>query len=146
MPHVTLTITADGLALPVMVGLTGKAVADQLSAGHPVSRPVLLSGVIDTATDITVVSARVLNQLGLISVAQSTTRGVGGSHPVDLFLVSLSIPPVGSLTQPLFAVDSLLVMGWSSPPPNIDVLIGLDVLLQLLTVLDGPRKMYTLAD
>jgi hypothetical protein len=146
MPHFTLTVTPDGLALAVMVGLTGQATSDLLSMGQPLPRPVLLQGIIDTASDLTVVSASVLSQLNLAPRAQHKTRSVAGSHPVRLFEVSLSIPPAGTLRASLLVLDQLLVMEWVSPPPNIAVLVGLDVLPHLWMFLDGPRKEFTIGD
>ncbi len=146
MPHVTLTVTPDGLTLPVVIGLTGKDSADLLAAGQLPPNPRLLRGAIDTATTITVVAASVLSQFGLKPLKSTTTQGIGGSHPVHLFEVSFRIPRVGPQQQSLFVLDYLVVMDWTSPPPGLDVLVGLDVLEQLWTFYDGPRKEFTLGD
>jgi hypothetical protein len=146
MPHVTLNVTSDGLELPVMIGLNGGAIAHLLSLGRPIPRPQLLRGAIDTATNITVVAAPVLRRFNLPQYGRGTTHGIGGPLRVQLFEVSLSIPPVGALSAPLFALDRILVMEWMTPAPNLDVLIGLDVLAHLLTILDGPRQQFTLGD
>jgi hypothetical protein len=146
MPHVTLTLTPEGLALPVVIGLSGKDSAALASAGQPVPTPVRLRGAIDTATNITVVSAAVLSQFGLVHVRDDSTWGVGGFLSVRLYEVSLSIPRMGALQQALLVLDHLVVMGWDSPPADIDVLVGLDVLEHLWTLYDGPRKEFTLGD
>jgi hypothetical protein len=147
MPHFTLSVTQDGLIVPVMVGLTGKDTTALVSLGQPVPRPVRLQGEIDTGSNITCVSARALSQLGL-TVASSAhrTHTVGGIQPANLFEVSLSIPPVGAMKAALLVLEHLWVMEWVSPPPGSEVLVGRDVLPHLLMLLDGPRMEFTLAD
>jgi len=58
-------------------------------------------------------------------------------------MVSLSIVgPTGmgpSLVQP-----SLEVVELTTPIPNIDVLLGMDVLLQCRLLIDGPARQFTL--
>jgi hypothetical protein len=110
MPHVTLKWTQDGLALPVMVGITGQATAVLVAAGKPVPRPVLLNGVIDSGTNITAVAAPVLASFGLIPSSSHFTHGIGGSLSVQLFDVSLSILPVGALQAPLLVLPELEIM------------------------------------
>jgi hypothetical protein len=146
MPHFTLKITPDGLALSVMVGLTGQATATLVSSNQPIPRPVLLQGLIDTASNVTAVAAPVLSQFGLIPLASTTTQGVGGSHPVRLFEVSLTIPRQGTLQAALLVLPVIEVMEWTSPPPGFEALVGLDVLAEMLMLLDGPRKEFTLGD
>src|SRR5262249_3373853 len=94
---------------------------------------------IDTATDITAVSAQVLSQFGLTPTARQTTRGVAGPHPVRLFEIRLSIPPVAPLRSSLLALPQLVVREWTSPPANIDALVGCDVLAHLSVILHGRR-------
>jgi hypothetical protein len=147
MPHATFPVTQDGYLVPVVVGLTGKDATALLSAGQPAPKPLLLQGEIDTGTNITCVSARALTHLALTPASTShSTRTVGGSLPVRLFEVSLSIPLTGRLQASLLVLDQLVVMEWSAPLPGNEVLIGRDVLPHLLALLDGPRNEFTLAD
>jgi hypothetical protein len=147
MPHVTLPVTPDGYLLPVVIGLSGQDSADLVAAAQPVPRPVLVQGEIDTGTNITCVAARVLNQLGLTAASTGhTTQTVGGTAQAQLFHVSLSIPPIGALQASLLVLDFLWVMAWTPPSPGSEVLVGRDVLPHLVTLLDGPRKEFTLFD
>jgi hypothetical protein len=147
MPHVTFQVTQDGYLVPVVVGLSGKDASALLSAGQPVPKPLVLQGEIDTGTNITCVSARALTRLGLTPSSTShSTQTVGGSLPVRLFEVSLSIPPTGRLQASLLVLEHLVVMEWAAPFPGNEVLIGRDVLPHLLALLDGPRSEFTLAD
>ena len=91
--------------------------------------------------------ARALTHLGLTPASTAhSTQTVGGSLPVRLFEVSLSIPPIGRLQASLLVLDHLVVMEWVAPLPGNEVLIGRDVLPHLLALLDGPRNEFTLAD
>ncbi len=146
MPHLTLALTSDGLEMAVMIGLTGKDIADLVATGQPVPRPILLRGVIDTGTNITVVAAAALSPFGLLPMGSGMAHTVSGSQPARLFEVSFSIPAVGRLTAPFLVLDRLEVMEWTAPPSGIEVLIGRDVLADLLTILDGPRQQFTLGD
>jgi hypothetical protein len=40
--------------------------------------------------------------------------------------------------------DNLLVMEMPSPIPGVEVLIGLDILLDCKLLLDGPARQFTL--
>jgi hypothetical protein len=147
MPHATFPVTQDGFLLPVVIGLTGLATRNLMSAGQPVPRPILLQGEIDTGSNITCVAARVLSQLGLSAASGShTTQTVAGSHAARLFEVSLGIPAVGALKSSLLVLEHLWVMEWTPPSPVTEVLIGRDVLPHLLMVIDGPRQEFTLGD
>jgi hypothetical protein len=125
-----------------MVGVKGQTAASLIAAGQPVPRPLLIRALIDTGTDITAIAASVLTQLGLSPVQQHTTQTVSGPVSVQLFEVSLSLPPA----SPLLVLDRLLVMQLPTPLTGIDSLLGLDVVDRLLLILDGPRREMTVAD
>jgi hypothetical protein len=146
MPHFTLPIVADGLILNVMIGLTGRDTVSRLSTGKPIPAPVLLRSAIDTGTDITCVNAQFLKGLGLTFVQQLSSTTVAGVIPVDLFDISFSIPPTGRLTAPLLVLEQLRVMELVHSTPGIDVLVGRDVMHELLMISDGPRDEFTLGD
>ncbi len=145
MPHVTLPVVPDGLIVEVLIGLTGKDTVALLAAGKPVLRPILLRGTIDTGSDVTCVASAILNQLGLTSILQLTSNTVGGLHH-GRSEVSFGIPRTGRLTGPLLVIEHLEVMELVQAPQGIDVLVGRDVLRQMLTIYAGPRDEFTLSD
>ena len=138
-------VSADGLALEVMIGLPGNAFAPLVAAGQPVPAPILVRALIDTGSDVTCVAIRIPQQFGLIPIGPSKTQTVSGSLPVNLYEVSLSIPGVSAVTGPLLVLPQLLVMELAQTLQNVDVLIGLDVLLQCVLHVDGPGRQFSLS-
>src|SRR5262249_23755268 len=127
MPHFTLICTAEGLELPVLIGLPGTVLQNLQTAGLPIPHPAPIQGIIDTETNITCVAPRVLTQLSLRPAGQGTTQTLAGPLQVNLFEVSLSIPPAGGLTTFLLTLPQLLIGEASALGPDIEALIGRDV-------------------
>jgi hypothetical protein len=146
MPHLSFSRHPEGWILPIVVGINGRDTANLLATGQPIPPPQLLNAQIDTGSDISAVAASVLSRLGLRPVQFASTRTIAGSVPVDIFEVSLSIPHPSQGTRPIFVTDQLLIMEATNPLSGIDALLGLDVLDQVLTILDGPRREATLAE
>jgi hypothetical protein len=132
--------------LPVMIGVNGSRVAALTASGQAMPRPQLARAVIDTGSDITAIDPGVIARLGVPPFRQHNTQTVAGQVSVDLYEVSLSLPPAGRVTIPLLVQDNLIVMGLPNFLPGIDVLLGLDVTDQGLLILDGPRGEGTIAD
>ena len=112
----------------------------------PIPTPNLVRGVLDCGSDITCVAERVMRLLNLAPAGQNTTQTTTGSFQVNLYEVSLSVPPVGRLPGPFAVHDYLMVMELAPTSTGIEVLVGMDILGELLFVLDGPRKEFTLGD
>jgi len=146
MPHLTFGISLDGFALTVLVGLNGQDTFDLVKAGQMAPSPVAVRAVIDSGTDITCIASRVAQQLGLVVIGQVKTQIVRGSVTANLYEVSLSIPRAGNLTRPLLVLEQLHVMELVQQLPDIEMLIGKDVLLQCLLIIDGPRGEFTIAE
>jgi hypothetical protein len=58
--------------------------------------------------------------------------------------VSVSITDFGTPGAPLFVQPTLLVMELPLALANVDVLIGMDILLGCRMLLDGPARQFTL--
>jgi len=144
MPSLTFPLQLDELKLAVLVSLHHQAMVDQLAAGLPMPAPLWAKGVIDTGSSVTCVAADVIQKLGLLSAGKSTTSTAGGSIPARLFRASLGIPPAGGLPGTMLTRSDLLVMELANPIPNVEVLIGLDILLDCRLLLDGPARRFTL--
>lgn len=80
----TFPILPDGLVVDVLVNLEA-AVLLPLRRSGTRPAPVQGRGLIDTGSDITAVSLPILQQLGVPSVLQTTTQGIGGSVAVNLY-------------------------------------------------------------
>lgn len=144
MPQLTFPIQKNELQLSAVISLNRPAMIGLIAAGQSIPAPVWTTALIDTGSDITCVTADVLRQLGLSSIAQTSTQTARGSVLVRLFEVGLSIPPSGNLPGPMLTRPDLLVMELIDPPADVEVLIGLDILLDCRLFLDGPGQYFTL--
>jgi hypothetical protein len=128
-----------------MIGLNGQDTAALVSAGKAVLAPVLVRALVDTGSNVTCCADTILTRLGLGPLQQYTTQTVSGPLSVRTFEVSLSIPGASAASGPLLVLPQLVVMEFTEPLQNIDVLIGLDVLLQCTLHVDGPGGQFSLS-
>jgi len=142
--QLTFPVHADGLTLTVLVGLNHQEATTLVQAGQPVPAPLWKTAVIDTGSNVTCVSGATLQQLGVSGTGQGSTQTASGALAVRLFQVSLGIPLFGNPPGSLLLNRQLTVMELLSAIPNVDVLIGLDILLTGRLLLDGPVKQFTL--
>ena len=137
-------MTAREPTLPVLIGLSSHDAQLLVAAGQSLPSSIWGTAYLDTGTNVTCVGADVLRQLGITAIGQGGSQSTGGQISVKLFEISLTVPPPGFATGPLLTRESLLVMELSTPIPGIDVLIGLDILLDCKFLLDGPARQFTL--
>ena len=137
-------MSPDGPALEVVIGPEGAQIAALQQAGTPIPKPLQVRGLIDSAADMTAVAPRVLHHLGVIPTARVSTLTAAGSIHVNLFKVSLTISGPKGGAGPMFVKSTLLVTELATALPNIEALIGLDVLAECLFLLDGPGQQFLL--
>ena len=145
MAAFTFPLTADGLALEVVIGLDGQSTVDLQAQGLPGPAPIAVQALIDTGSDVSVVTPRVVAQTGLAFHSSSSTRSAIGSAGVSLFQASMTIYGPAGVAGPSLVIPYLLVMQALGPLPVGDVLVGLDVLAGCLLLVDGPRRQFTLS-
>ncbi len=142
MPQLTFPIGPDGLVVDVLVNLDASELLPLRASGqsHP---PLVGKGVIDTGSNVSGVTPAWLGQVGGQSVGTTSTTGIGGSYPVQLYRVSLHVWDARNPALPWFSHPTLLVMDL---PPWVShqVLIGLDVLLDCKTTVNGPAGRFSL--
>jgi hypothetical protein len=142
MPQLTFPIVPDGLVVDVLVNRDVSVLLPLHASGQNPS-PLVGKGVIDTGSNVSGVSSTFLQQLGGQSVGTTSTVGIGGSYPVQLYRVSLHICDLQNLGLPWFSHLTLVVM--DLPPwVSCEVLIGRDILLTCKTTVDGPAGVFTL--
>ena len=108
-----------------------------VAAGQPVLRPIHGHALIDTGATKTSVSSSILRKLGLnVPTVQTTTMALTGSVRVDLFEVGVCIIDGANPSAPMHVLPDLLVMELPAPLGQVDVLIGMDILLTTRFVLD----------
>ncbi len=142
MSQLTFPVSPVGLAVPVWIGVSGAVTTSLHRSGQPISPPVQARGLLDTGSDITVAASWLLKGLPVTSV--TTTQTVAGPVKVNLYEVSLGITDPAQHASPWLTEPDLLVMELAAVLPNVDVLIGLDVLLRYKLVLEGPARQFAL--
>src|SRR5260370_31450691 len=110
MAQLTFGMPKGEVTLKVLVGHDFRHQRTLLAAGQPLPRPVWTLGVIDTGSNVTCVTAAVLQKLGLVFTGQVASHTAAGQVIVNLFEVSLSIPPPGNLPGAMLSRPNLLVM------------------------------------
>jgi hypothetical protein len=144
MAYLRLPITGSGPELPVLIGLPGKLTKSLHASGQPIPGPLQVRGVIDTGTDVTGVVANQMAQLGLTPARQTGTHTAGGSVSVDLYEISLSVPGPTHSSGLLVVRPDLLVMELAAGLPDVDLLLGRDVLDECFFFYDGQGKSFLL--
>jgi hypothetical protein len=142
--RLTFPVVPEGLAVPVWIGLPGRATAQLVAAGQPVPAPVQARGLIDTGSDRTCVASALVHRFGLPPAMQTSTTAVSGQIPVNLYEVSLSITDPATAGAPMLVEPDLLVMELPVALKNVDVLVGLDVVLECRLLIDGPARSFTI--
>ena len=144
MPSLSFAVAADdSLVVPAAIGLSATAMNLQIQAGQAPARPIHVNATIDTGATAVAVSSQLLNRLGIPSHKRRVSITAGGSFSVDMYWISLFVFGPASFTGPVFSVldveaSALLV------PVDIDLLIGMNALLQCQFHLDGPARQFTL--
>ncbi|MBL8797492.1 MAG: hypothetical protein JNM56_26565 [Planctomycetia bacterium] len=144
MSRLTFTARLDGLAVDVLIGLDGRTTTALHLGGQPIPPPLRASGVIDTGSDISAVSSRILRHFVIPVHRQGTTHTAAGLVGVDLYKVSVGITDFADPNAPELVEPNLIVMELPAALPSIDVLIGLDLLMNCNFHLDGPGKQFSL--
>jgi hypothetical protein len=115
-----------------------------VAAGRPMPAPILARALIDTGADVTCCAAQIFHRLGISPIQQHTTQTLSGPLSIRLFEVGFSIPAASTGSGLLLVLPQLVVMEFTQPLQNIEVLIGLDVLMQCVLQVDGPNRQFAI--
>jgi Aspartyl protease len=137
-------IATEGLLVDIHIGLPAEALEAQLALGKPFVPVTQVRGLIDTGADATSVDPEVLAGLGLISAGQAQMTTASGKVRVDRYVISLGIfGPAGvggpGLVRPVWNVTNL-----SHSLADVKVLIGMDLIRQIILKIDGPARKFTI--
>jgi hypothetical protein len=143
MVDLTFPILPDGLWVRTVICASSAGCQEFLATGKPVPAPITVNALIDTAADLTGVSSRALQRLGLSPLQSVQTNTAAGPLLVGLFEISLSVMNPALTAAHLMASD-LLVTELPHAPPTFDVLIGLNLLRSHILHIDGPGGLFTL--
>lgn len=144
MPSLTFPVTPDGLAVPVWIGLSGKAMVSLRAAGQAIPAPLMARGLLDTGSTVTAIAKWVFQGLSIPVAGTGMTQTAAGPVAVNLYEVSLGITDPNLPGAPMLTCPDLLASELAAGLPDVDVLVGLDVLLGCRLTLDGPARWFTL--
>ncbi len=144
MPHLTFPLNSDGMIVQAVFGLHGTDTAALVQAGQPIPRPLQVRTLLDSGANATAVAPRVFQHLGLGSFVTATSTTAGGTIKVNLYRVSLTVFGARGSAGPALVLTDLVVSELTAPLPNLEALIGMDVLNAGLLVLDGPGQQFIL--
>jgi hypothetical protein len=142
MPTFTWPVQPDGLVVEVMIGADRNQMNAWIGQGVTLPRPILVRGIMDTGTDVTAIAPRLPLALGLPPWGTLSSHTAGGQVSVFAYEISLSIlPPNRSGAG--FTAPTLLAGELTHAAPGIEALVGLDVLLQGVFILDGHARTFS---
>jgi Aspartyl protease len=142
MVQLTFPIVSAGLVADVLVNLEAPLLLPLRSSGGGPA-PIPAKALVDTGSDITAVALPILQQLMIPPIRQATTHSLGGPIPVNLYRVSLHIFDSQNVASQWLSEPSLVVMELVPGFP-FDVLLGMDILLTCMMLLDGPARQFSL--
>jgi hypothetical protein len=142
MAQLTFPLAAAGWCVDVRVNLNTAILQTLRTTGRALPNSISARGLIDTGSDVSAVAPSILQRLAVPVHSQRSTQGIGGAISVRLFKVMLFILDAGQPHLPWLIHPDLIVMELPSAMP-VEVLIGMDVLLQYKVLLDGPGRQIT---
>ena len=145
MPRLTFPIAADGLRLPVYVGLNAATIQAIHARGLPVPSPVTGRGLVDPGSTLTAVVPRLLTAIEATSVSTVSTTTAAGSARIPVYQISLTIFDTALPPADILHRDTWTVTGLPHDLPDVDVLIGLDLIRELVLTVDGPAGQFALS-
>ncbi len=144
MPRMTVPLGIDHPTIPVLVGLDWNETTRLIDAGQPVTPPVLVQAVIDTGATVSSVAPAVLKRLGITSFGQANNQTAGGLIQVKLYEVSVGLPPMFGLPNTVVLDDLLTVAEIPAALPDVEFLLGMDVLRLCVLTVNGPAGTVSL--
>ena len=118
MPKLIFPASKDELLVDVLIGLDGATTTALLAAGKPILAPIRACGAIDTGSNVTAVSAAILQRLGVPVLSQTSTQTVAGALGTRIFEVSVGITDFADPHAPEWAEPGLLVMELTTVLPS----------------------------
>jgi hypothetical protein len=138
----TFAIQPDGLVVDVVIAPDANQMQQWQAQGQPIPRPLRVRGVMDTASDVTAVAPHVFQALGLSSTRSAQTHTASGMVNPKVYEISLSIVQASG-AGPMYTAPQLTVTELFHAAPGIDVLIGLDIILQGILHIAGPGRTFS---
>lgn len=129
-----------GAVLQVRIGVPAAIAASYTSKGQTVPAAKQFLAMIDTGASISAISELAAAQTGLVQTGTVQLGGIGGTGIKAVYGASIGF---GDPTIP--ALDPVQIAAVQLPTNAFDVLIGRDILKNLVLTYDGPRGSFALA-
>jgi hypothetical protein len=145
MPVLTFPTSLDGWAVEVLIGLSRANAQSLRKKGQAIPQAIPLRALLDSGSDTTSVVDAAIAPPGLLPVGPILVNTANGPAIVNRYAVSLTVlDPGGNASRNLVRPDQP-ILGMASPPVGFDVVIGMDLLKECLSVADGPAGQFSLA-
>jgi hypothetical protein len=143
MGRMTLPFSSNEIRIPVLVSWHTVRVEEGIVSRHTV--PVAWrNAVLDTGSNITIISNQLVKELDLERTDNRESQTAGGVQTVALYRVSLGLQPIFGLTETVILSDNIFVAVFPEDIPDVDVLLGLDVVSRVRITIDGPASVVTI--
>lgn len=127
-----------GPILPIHVGLPSTMVGGIRAQGETPPPPEEISALVDTGASITAINNGVAQRLGLIQTGSVTVGGVTGTSQQPVYTAFVGFPDMG------MEFDPVQIVGTPSEFPGFDVLIGRNILCQMIMTYNGSKGIFSL--
>lgn len=135
-------LEVNGATLQAQVGPSsqqgGAAPAAGGASPSPSPGSQTLMALIDSGASISCINQSDAQSMGLQQISETQLGGVGGSEVSPIYAAAITLPQFG------VTVDPVQIAGVANPLPNVDMLIGRDILAQLDFNYNGGQGAFTL--
>lgn len=131
-------LRAKGMLIKVRVGSASAVAGQQQSAGQTPQAPEELIAMIDTGASISAIDVAAAQRLGLPQTGSIQVGGVGGMSQQPVFAAALEIPDAG------VTFDPLPLSGAQLGAPDFQMLVGRNLLCQMILTYDGANGQFSL--
>lgn len=131
-------LRTKGMLLRVRVGSASSIAGQQQSSGTTPQAPEEIVAMIDTGASISAIDVAVAARLGLVQTGSVQVGGVGGMSQQPVFAAALEIPDAG------VTFDPLMLSGAQLGAPDFQMLVGRNLLCQMILTYDGANGQFAL--
>lgn len=131
-------LRTKGMLIKVHVGSASAVAGQQSSSGKTPQAPEEIIAMIDTGASISAIDQGVAARLGLVQTGSIQVGGVGGMSQQPVFAAALEIPDAG------VTFDPLMLSGAQLGAPDFQMLVGRNLLCQMILTYDGANGQFAL--
>jgi hypothetical protein len=147
VPHLTLTLSANGPLIEVWIGISQARRNALTAAGQAIPAPVRTQALVDTGASCTCVDATVLQQLGVPSTGTTPVHTPStGQTPINVNQYDVSVIILfDTPSRVLYSAHTMAVVEGDLSLLGVGALIGRDILATAQLVYNGVIDIFTLS-